>query len=66
MVVEQGHAESDNRSTGRAVRMDQTRSDVRHAGVFLSSWITGSITDEMLTKITHIPSSFGRLAGMGL
>ena len=36
-------------------------SDCRRAGAFLSSWITGSITGEMFTKITHISSICGRL-----
>ena len=40
MVIEGVHAKSDNRSTRRVVRVDQAWSDGRHAGAFLSSWIT--------------------------
>jgi hypothetical protein len=57
IVVEQGHAKSDNRSNRRAVRVDQPWSDGRHAGALLSSWITGLITGEMFTVITHISSN---------
>jgi len=45
--------------------VDQAGSDGRHAGAFLSSWITGPITGEMFTKITHISSMSKRFVGDG-
>jgi hypothetical protein len=63
--VRERNAQSDNRSTRRVVRADQAWSDGRHAGAFLSSWITGPITGEMFTKITHISSMSERFVGDG-
>ena len=41
-------------------------SAIRHyAGAFLSPWITGPITGEMFTKITHISSMSERFVGDG-
>jgi len=45
--------------------VDQAWSDGRHAGAFLSSWITGIYPGEMFTKITHISSMSERFVEDG-
>ena len=62
IVVQQRHAQSDIRST-RGRDSGSSRERCRHAGAFLSSWITGPITGEMFTKITHISSMSQRFVG---